>query len=540
MNGILRLTGNTKMAKGVAVCAVFCLLLSAQFHSACARDSNASGAVVFSFMSNVGPLNPHLYSPNQMFAQEMLYEGLVDLGENGGIVPALAERWEVSADGLEYRFHLRSGVSFSDGEPFDADVVVKNFTAIMENAKRHAWLPLTEKIENFHSQGPSTFILRLKSPYYPVLDDLALPRPFRMLSPAAFPDDGKTRTGIKKAVGTGPWKLSKTALGEYDLFERNENYWGEKAKEAKVLVRVIPDPQSRSVALETGEIDLIYGIGQISYDAFSRFRSDAKYVTAVSTPVGGMALAINSGRGPTSELAVRQALQHAANKDAIIQGILLGTQTRADTLFSPLVPYCGVPLEPYAFDTAKAAALLDSAGWLLVEKGRFRSKNGQELAIDFCFVGNDAVQKSIGEVLQAQYAKAGIRLNLVGEEEDSFLRRQKDGNFGMIFNSTWGPPFEPHAMVGSMLLPSHADYMAQAGLPMKAGIDKKIEAVLSATDIPLRQALYTEILTTLHQQAVYLPVFYFSSLSVHRKDALDGVHFAPGRTRIPFESFTRP
>ena len=496
--------------------------------------------LVYSFMSNVGPLNPHLYSPNQMFAQEMVYEGLVNLGENGGIVPALAERWDVLADGLEYRFHLRPGVRFSDGEAFTAEVVVGNFTAIMNNARRHAWLPLTDKIDSFRAEGPLLFILRLKSPYYPTLGDLALPRPFRMLSPAAFPDDGNTKNGIKKAVGTGPWKLARTVLGEYDLFERNDAYWGEKARAKHVLVKVIPDPLSRAVALETGEIDLIYGIGQISFDTFARFRNDARFVTAVSPPVGGMALAVNSGQGPTAELAVRRALQHAADKSAIIKGVLLGTQTPAETLFFPQVPYCDVGLEPYAHNPAKAAALLESAGWLLPEHGRYRVKNGQELSIDFCFVGNDAVQKAIGEVLQAQYARAGIRLNLVGEEEDSFLRRQKDGSFGMIINPTWGPPFEPHAMVGSMRQPSHADYMAQAGLPMKAEIDRTIGAVLASTDTAERQALYRDILTTLHEQAVYLPIFYFSGLSVYKKDSLEGVRFAPGKTKIPFESFVKP
>ena len=253
------------------------------------------------------------------------------------------------------------------------------------------------------------------------------------------------------------------------------------------------------MALETGEIDLVYGIGQISYDTFARFQNDPRYVTAVSKPVGGLALAVNSGSGPTAELAVRQALQHAADKSAIIKGVLLGTQARADSLFSPQVPYCDIGLEPYAHDPAKAAALLDEAGWKLPENGKYRMKGGQELAVDFCFVGNDAVQKAMGEVLQAQYARAGIRLNLVGEEEDSFLRRQKDGSFGMIVNATWGPPFEPHAMVGSMRHPSHADYMAQAGLPMKADIDRMIDAVLATTNAEERQALYTDILTTLHE-----------------------------------------
>lgn len=519
------------------ILALLPLLLPAAFQAGPARAGQDT--IVYSFMSNAGPLNPHLYSPNQMYAQEMLYEGLVDLGEDGSIVPALAESWEVSADGLEYRFRLRQGVRFSDGEPLDAEAVVKNFRAILANAGRHRWLPLVEHIEDFKAEGPLLFLLCLKAPYYPTLNDLALPRPFRLLSPAAFPEDGLTHKGIKKPVGSGPWKLAESRLGEHDLFTRNELHWGRAAQAGQVLVKVVPDPLSRAVALETGEIDLIYGLGQISYDTFNAFRANPAYATAISRPVGTLALAVNSAAGPTTELAVRLALQHALDRRAIVSGLYLGTQPEAPTLFSPDVPYCDLGLAPYALDPQKAAALLDEAGWLLPAGGKIRAKEGRPLSIDFCFVGNDASQKALAEAVQAQFARVGIHLNLLGEEEDSFFRRQREGRFGIIVNNTWGPPFEPHAVIGSMRHPSHADYMAQQGLPMKAELDAKITAVLATRGEAERRALYAEILTTLHEQAVYLPVCYFTLLEAHKKGRLEGVAFGPGRTKIPFENYRK-
>ncbi len=490
--------------------------------------------VVYSYMSNVGPLNPHMYSPNQMFAQEMVYDALVRLNDDGSVGPSLAARWEVSEDGRTYTFFLREGVSFTDGTPFDAEAVVRNFRAIMGNARRHAWLGLTDKIEDFEAIGPMTFRLTLNAPYYPCLEDLSLPRPFRFLSPGAFPDDGDTSKGIKAAVGTGPWKLAKIALGEYDLFERNDAYWGEKPLPAKVLVRVIPDPVSRALAFDSGEIDLIYGLGQINFDAFDRLRRMPGVAAAISGPVGTMAAAINSGSGPTKELAVRQALQHLTDKRVLIDGVTLGTQPQADALFAPSVPYCDLQLKPYAYDPDLAKKLLDEAGWKLPEGGKVREKDGVPLRIDFCFIGNDAAHKAIAEVLQAQAQEAGIALNLVGEEQDSFYRRQKEGDFGMILNPTWGPPFEPHAMLSSMLLPSHADYMAQIGLPMKAEIDADIRKALVSTETAERAALYRDVLTTLHEQAVYLPIFHFAFFAVHRPDRLQDVAFGAGRTDFPF------
>ncbi len=330
-------------------------------------------------------------------------------------------------------------------------------------------------------------------------------------------------------MGTGPWKLVETKKGEYDLFERNESYWGKKPAIQKILVKVITDPNTRAVAFETGEIDLIYnagghGTGQVSLETFAAMQKDGKAKTLVSGPQATRNLAINSDRGPTRDLAVRQAILHAANKAAMVKGIFLDIEKPAETLFSPTTPYCDLGLPPYAFDLDKARTLLDQAGWKPVPGGEFREKDGQELAVDLCFEGNDPMQKAVAETLQGDLRKAGIRLNLIGEEPDSFLARQKSGEFGMIFGDTWGAPYDPHSMVSSMRAPSHADYQAQVGLPMKAALAEKIAAVLVTVDEAKRREMYRDILTTLHEQAVYLPLTYTVGIVAHR-DNLDGVHY---------------
>ena len=103
--------------------------------------------LVYSWTSNVGPLNPHLYSPNQMFGQAMVYEPLVRYEGDGRIVPWLAESWNMEPGGLAWVFHLRKGVTFSDGTAFNAQAVTKNMDAVMKNAKRHAWLELIRLIK---------------------------------------------------------------------------------------------------------------------------------------------------------------------------------------------------------------------------------------------------------------------------------------------------------------------------------------------------------------------------------------------------------
>jgi nickel transport system substrate-binding protein len=500
----------------------------------------AAGAdpLTFSWPGNVGPLNPHLYSPNQMFAQAMVYEPLVFYGDGGRVLPYLAESWKVSPNGKEYVFTLRKNVLFSDGTPFDATAVKKNFDAILANAKRHAWLDLINQIQEVIAVDPYTAKLVLKNPYYPMIQELTLIRPFRFLSPSAFPESGKTAEGMKGPVGTGPWVLVETKLGEYDLFKRNEKYWGQRPGVERIMVKVIPDPNSRAIAFETGQIDLIYGTGQVTLDTFSRMRESGKYTTLISQPLASRLLCLNSNRGPTRDLQVRKAILHATNKAAIVKGIFLNAERQAETLFSPNVPYCDLGLEPFLYDPGKAGQELDQARWKREPGKPFRIKGGQTLEIDLCFVGNDATKKSMVEVIQADLHKVGIKINLLGEEEDSFLQRQKDGEFGMIFGDTWGPPYDPHSFVSSMRVPSHADYQAQLGLPNKAEIDAKISEVLITTDEKRRQGLYREILTSLHEQAVYMPLTYQTNVSVNRND-LVGVTQGHTKYEIPFATMRK-
>jgi nickel transport system substrate-binding protein len=235
---------------------------------------------------------------------------------------------------------------------------------------------------------------------------------------------------------------------------------------------------------------------------------------------------------------VRKAIQHSVNKEAMIRGIFANTEMKADTLFSAEMPFCNVGLNPYAYNPQQAESFLEEAGWKRPAAGAVRVKAGTELAADLCFVGNDALQKSIAEAFQSAMNKIGMRVNLLGEESDSFLKRQKSGEFGLIFNDTWGAPYEPHATVSSMRVASHADYQAQSGLPMKAEIDSKITEVLGTVDVDQRKDLYRYLLTTLHEQAVYLPLSFITNVYIHRGD-LQGVAFGWTRYEIPFEGMEK-
>ncbi|MCQ4160609.1 nickel ABC transporter substrate-binding protein [Roseomonas sp. GC11] len=497
---------------------------------AAAAPAPAMGPLRFSWPTNAGPLHPHLYAPNQMYAQAMLYEPLVRYVEGGGVAPALATAWRAEEGGRAYVFSLRPGVRFSDGTPFDAAAVVANLRALLENRARHAWLELVAQIAGVEALDAGTVRLALHGPYYPTLMELALIRPLRFASPAALRPDGT----LAAPIGTGPWALAETRPGQHDLFRRREDYWGPRPALQAVQVKVLADANTRALALESGEIDLAYGTDQLDADSFRRFAGDRRFTTAISPPLATRLMAMNSARFPTDDLAVRQAIAQGIDRAALVRHVLLDTEPAAETLFAENFPYTRLGLRAPAHDRAAAAARLEQAGWHLPPGGRVRQKEGRELALDLCFVGSDALQKSLAEAVQGDLARLGIAARLRGEDSASYLGRQKSGEFGLIFTDSWGAPYDPHAFLGSMRQPAHADYQAQRGLPMKAEIDRRIGAVLVSTEEAARAEEYRWLLTTLHEQAVYFPISFLTNKLVYRA-GLGTVPFGGTRYEIPFD-----
>ncbi|MDR2350797.1 MAG: nickel ABC transporter substrate-binding protein [Deltaproteobacteria bacterium] len=495
--------------------------------------------IVWSSSVSAGHLNPHLYHPNQIFAQMLVYDRLVSYGFGGKIEPSLAESWDISEDGKVYTFHLRPGVKFSDGDPFNAEVVAKNFETIMTNKARHAWQEITNRIEKWEVVDDLTFKLYLSSPYSAALSDLAAFRPYRFLNPRYFPDSGKTVDGIKSPVGTGPFKYVEGKPNEYDLFERNDLYWGDKAKVEKVMIKVIPEPLTRAIALQTGDIDLIFGSGQIGFDEFDRFSKDPAYVTQKALPNSTMTIAVNTAREPTNNLDVRRALQYVLDRNEIIQGLFMGHQDPAYFYCNPLFRFCDLKIDPYPYDLNLAAKTLDAAGWVLPAGQTVREKDGKKLEIPFSYIGADANQKAIAEAYQAQAARAGISIVLIPEESNTWLTHAKEGNFSLATFETWGIPLEPEAALSGMRSPAVMEYQAQVGLPDKAEIDAKITKMLETANEEECAKLVREVLLRLHEEAVYIPIYSISIVEVHKKGVLDNVVFDTDRYHVPFEKMVK-
>lgn len=509
---------------GMALC---CGAGSAQAAQAKAADRE----LVVANYRDIRNLNPHLYS-GEIFAQNLIFESLV-INTEKGVEPWLAEGWTVSDDGKVYTFFLRKDVLFSDGEKFDAKAAKLNFDAILANGERHTWLEMIKLMDKVEAVDDHTLRITLKEPYYPFLIEIGVTRPFRFISPKSM-KDGSTKDGVTSYVGTGPYVLSDNKVDQVATFTANDKYWGKKPAIKTLKARVIPDNQARLLALKKGEIDLIYGTNLLDAETMRQMETSKEFGTALSKPLSTRNILINSSRPNLGDKRVRQALQHLTDRNAVSEGIFNGIESPADFVLAPTVPYCNVGLTPYAFSHAKADALLDAAGWKQPAPGKPREKDGKPLALELYYNSNSVTEKDISEYLQAEFLKSGVQLNLHGEEEQAYRDRMKAGDFDIVHNISWGTPYDPQSFIGGMVRVVYGDYKAQLGLPDKQKIDETIRAILVSTDPAKRQEMFTWLLTTLHDEAVYLPLTYQRNRAVFTKD-LKNVTFNPSQFEIPLE-----
>lgn len=478
---------------------------------------------------DIRDLNPHLYA-GEMYAQSILYDTLVSITEDG-YEGCLAESWTISEDGKIYTFKIRDGVTFSDGTVCDANAILANFNAIIENKERHTWLEMMNLLVGVSAPDDHTFVIELSEAYYPMLTELGCIRPFAMISPNCM-IDGSTKDGVSGYIGTGPYVLTDFETDQYAVFERNENYWGEKPEIERITVKVIPDNQTRIMALESGEIDLIFGKNMLDADAISQYVDSDKFEVALSDPTSTRHIVLNTTNEILSDTAVRQALQHATDRTAISEGIFYGLEQPADTLYAATVPYCDVELTPYEYSAETASNMLNEAGWMMGSSG-IREKGGKKLELDLLYNSDSVTEKTISEYLQSEYLKLGISLNIHGEEEQSYRDNMKAGNFDMVFNICWGMPYDPQSSLAAMRAPVYGDFAAQQGLADKKEIDQAITDILTTTDEEERQELYRFVLTRLHEDAVYIPLTFECNKALYTKD-LQGVHFGTDQYDVPF------
>lgn len=492
--------------------------------------------LVYATAKDINDMNPHFYA-GSMHAQGMVYESLVENTEQG-IQPLLADTWDISEDGKVYTFHLRRDVTFHDGTPFNAEAVKLNFDAVQQNAERHSWIKLSNKISSVNVIDEFTVELVLTEAYYPALVELSMTRPYVFISPQNFINGG-TKDGVSGYSGTGPYKLIEHQSEVSAVFEANDNYWGQVPQIKKITARVMPSGETTYLAMQKGEVNLLFtddrGADSLDAESIEQLVTSGNYQLVRSEPMNTKMIVANSSKteSPIHERAVREAIWHAIDRETIANDILQGTETPANTLFSSNVNYAKVELKEREYDLNKAEVLMDDAGWTLQAGNEVRAKNGQQLALKLYYDVNDSSQKIEAEFIQSTLKQVGIKLDITGEESTSIANRRASGDYELLFNQTWGLAYDPQSTISAFT--SEASYLhTTKGIAQADELYQKIDQVMGSNDEQTRVELYADILTIVHEEAVFIPISN-GSITVIAPKELKGISFKQTQFELPFE-----
>ncbi|CAM3146453.1 nickel ABC transporter substrate-binding protein [Paenibacillus taichungensis] len=533
------------MKKGSALGLMLLLLSVITALAGCGQDggtttesakSEVKSELIYASAKDINDMNPHLYT-GSMPAQGMVYESLVE-NTVDGIKPLLAESWDIAEDGKTYTFHLRQGVKFHDGEPFNAEAVKQNIDAVQANAEKHAWIKLSTKIVSTKVMDEYTFELVLSEPYYPALVELSMTRPYVFISPKDFTNGG-TKDGVSGYHGTGPYKLTGHKIDENATFEANEEYWGGAPMIHKITSKVLPAGETTLLALQKGEINFIFtddrGADSIDVEAMNQLADSGDFQVIRSEAMNTNMIVANSSKvdNPVHETAVREAIWVAIDRETISNDIFNGTQTVADTLFSSNVNYADVELKKREYSPETAKELLEKAGWTLAEGKAVRAKNGQQLALTLYYDSNSSSQKTQAELIQHALKGLGIQLEIVGEESTSIANRRATGEYDLLFNQTWGLAYDPQSTISAFTSDSAYKHTT-SGIAQADELYNKIDEVMVSTDEESRQSLYADIMKMVHDEAVFIPITNGRVTVVAPKN-LDGITFKQTQYELPFE-----
>ena len=280
-----------------------------------------------------------------------VYETLVKLDQSGKIVPSLAEKWTVSPDGKTYTFALHSGVKFSNGAAFTADDAKFSLDRV-ETAWKTAIKAEMDVVASTTVVSPTELKVTLKKPSNSWLFNMT-GRIGAMFS----------RTGVSALatapIGTGPYTLQKWNRGDSIVLQRNESYWGAKPAVSTVTFKYFKDPTAMNNALLTNGIQVVSTVQ--TPQALGQFKKSKYQIISGSTD-GEVMMTLNDGKAPLNDVRVRQAINYAIDKKAILQNAWAGYGTVIGSHESPNDPWFVDESGKYPHDVAKAKALLAAAG----------------------------------------------------------------------------------------------------------------------------------------------------------------------------------
>ncbi len=346
-----------------------------------------------------------------------VFNGLVRYDKDLKLEGELAESWEVSPDGKRITFRLRKGVKWHDGAPFTSDDVMFTYRRMIDPRTPTAYGEDFKQVKRASAPDPQTFVVEYPRPFAPALASWGMHvLPKHLLE--SYPDISKSPLN-KRPVGTGPYRFVEWKTGEKVVFDASPDYFEGKPYIARVITRVIPDQATMFLELKSGGVDTMaltppQYVRQTDTAEFKKSFNRYKYTASGYTYLG-----FRLSHPFFKDKRVRQAIAHAADKKALIDGVLLGLGQEATGPYKPGTWAYNPNVRKYPHDPERSKALLAEAGWK--EKDGVHVKDGQPFEFTVLTnAGNEARAKTAA-ILQQNLAEVGIRMKIRTVEWAAFI-----------------------------------------------------------------------------------------------------------------------
>lgn len=341
----------------------FVLALSS-LAAACGGSGGSSDGVrdtlIFAAPADATTLDPHNTTDTESDQVIlMVFETLIGFDEEMRIVGRLAETWEVAEDGVTWTFHLRRGVAFHDGTPFDAEAVRGNFARVLDPTQRHKRFQLFEMIERVDVVDDHTVRIVTAYPFgafEPTMAHVSA----AIVSPAVAERFGASfGTTADATSGTGPYRVVRWRKDQEIELERVEGHWRGTPPTRRIVYRPIPENAARVMALEAGDVDVI---SRVPPPDMRRLEAEGRVAVLRTVSIGAQKFRFNVTKPPYHDRRVRQAIAYAVDRRAIVDTLLAGFATPSTSALTPIMRgYANLGEIPY--DPGRARALLRDAGY---------------------------------------------------------------------------------------------------------------------------------------------------------------------------------
>jgi peptide/nickel transport system substrate-binding protein len=426
-----------------------------------------------------------------------IYDGLVR-DKDGTLEPepSLATSWKISPDGKTYSFKLREGVKFQDGTPFNAAAVKFNFDRMLDkNNPYHDTGPFPlasfffSAIDQVKVVDDLTVEFKLKQPYAPFVSNLAYPVAL-IVSPTAVQKYGKD-FGLHP-VGTGAYSFKEWVPNSRVILTKNPDYWDGTPSLDAVVFRPITDANTRVAEMLSGGIDLMV---EVPPDSLSQFRDNPAFKIYEQVGPHVWFLILNMKEGPFMKKKIRQAVNYAISKNALVDDVLKGTATVANGPTPPALAWAyNDKLKPYPYDPEKAKELLKEADY-----------HGSEITFYVTTSGSGMLEPvAMATAIQADLAAVGMKVKIETYEWNTYLSKVNAGlgSKADMAEMSWmtnDPDTLPYLTLRSAAWPDKGGF--NSGYYSNPNVDKLVEEARTTTDQAKRAELYKQMQTVVHDDA---------------------------------------